>query len=438
MIGNRNRSVRRARVQTVLLSRDPHHRIAVRATVAARPRAGSGKRCVGHRRRAANQELLLCPDRSVTEPASRVILRLSHGSAAKELDLYLSLPKGVWVADAQATFNMSLLDAAVLVVLIATHLNRAITPNSVIIGHIRNTRNGITIPADCLGALTRLHADDPTSVLPGLGPGLSRVDSVVNVGQGNSGVPRRAYSPMGDVVLGIGELLRMTIPELPELGSLLEARSDDPGLTLEAAQPSECGASTTAPAILNGVLASISPPVLARQFAQPVERAQSLHLFSDLTVTSYDDFLAALWPFYVRLLVGMGSSNTSPHDAIVQSDCLVLLDQAYADDGGLKAAWAEARDGLHGGLPSVAAKLAQQFIKNQQATHVTSVICDALKVRSWTERVAIMRDLMARLAVHIRDDADLTAPEKFVEHVEWIARTYIHSLDSIRTRFNAL
>ncbi len=365
-------------------------------------------------------------------------MQLSHGSAAKALDLYLSLPTGVWAADMEAAFDLSLLDAAIVVILIAAHLNRAIMPNRVIIGHIRNAQNGITIPADCLGVLTRLHADDPTYAIPGLGGAPSHVNSGVSPAQDALELTRRACTPVEDSVLGIGQLLRMTITDVPDLGSLLEARSDDPEPTLEVAQSSECGTVTTAHDILDSVLVRISPRALAGQFAQPVSRAQSLHVFSDLTVTSYDDFLAALWPFYVRLLVGTGSGNASPHDAIVQSDCLVLLDQAYADDGGLKAAWAEARDGLHGGLPSVAAKLAQQFIKNQQATHVTSVICDALKVRSWTERVAIMRDLMARLAVHIRDDADLTAAEKFVEHVEWIARTYIHSLDSIRTRCNAL
>ena len=84
------------------------------------------------------------------------------------------------------------------------------------------------------------------------------------------------------------------------------------------------------------------------------------------------------------------------------------------------------------------ARIVHQFTLDRQVKHVSRVLREALNPLDWGERVAVMRCLMERLALHLDEDTDLAAPERYVGHLDLIVRAYVQSLDSIQTRFRAM
>jgi len=190
--------------------------------------------------------------------------------------------------------------------------------------------------------------------------------------------------------------------------------------------------------LVGDLLRRLSARELARAFARPVAQAQLGYRFAAVTAESYPAFLATLWPFYARLRQAVGSGSVSDEDPGVQAECLAALEQAYADEGGVAAAWAEARVGIQGGIPCVAGRLAGQVIRDLQIKHVSRMLCEKLSSLSWTDRVVAVRQFIHRLTLHIDEDAGLDDPARYLEHIERIAITYVHSLDDLRTRFLSL
>lgn len=438
MTNERNEVVRRGRAFTLLFTRSPGCSVALWAEVVARVAHRPGPTPAKRQQLSTRWVFQLHPRPAVLEQVRSIASQLSPEQSTREFNLFLLLPREAWSAEVETAFRLDLLEAAVAVALLSANLRLEIIPGNIIVGQVESPPGRIRIPAACLSVLERFQADRPTSCLPGLTSSFSPASAEPCPDQDTCKAVRVGPEPANDIVFGIDQLLHATMARLPDLGHFLETAVSEDSQTRDAEHAADLHLSATARQIVDNVLEQISARTLAREFAQPVFYAQSHHTFSDLTASSYKEFLAALWPFYARLLAGTGSAGVRADDPVVQADCLALLDRAYAEEGGVAAGWSEVRDGLQGGIPLVATKLARQFTKELQAKHVSRVLCEALNPLNWTERVAILRDLMKRLAPHIREDADLSIPERYVEYIEWIARNYVYSLDSIRTRFLAL
>jgi hypothetical protein len=158
----------------------------------------------------------------------------------------------------------------------------------------------------------------------------------------------------------------------------------------------------------------------------------------EVLVESSDEFHDAVSGFYLALLRYAGVVPALADKHAVADEALALLERAFASKGGVGAARAEARDGVHGGMRFVLDVITEQYKLEQQSKHVSRVLHEALDPLNWSQRVAFMRALLGRLSIHLPADLRGQPPERFARHYDIIVKTYVRSLDQVKQMLRTL
>jgi len=178
------------------------------------------------------------------------------------------------------------------------------------------------------------------------------------------------------------------------------------------------------------VVSEISANRLATDVCLPIDAARAAYALPEATTDSYDEFHGVIASFYAAVL-----RRAYPHTAAstedVAADAHSLVERAFVRSGGFEAAWAEARHGTQGGLRFVLDAMTQQLRTEQQAKRINRVLKTAIDPLDWTQRVAFVAALLARLSPNLPDDIRSQPPERFARHYEAIAQAYAESLDRV-------
>jgi len=189
---------------------------------------------------------------------------------------------------------------------------------------------------------------------------------------------------------------------------------------------------------VSAVLAEISTETLAKKIGQPIDSARATYVMDGVIIEDYEVFRDAIAAFYLALLRHTGSVRASGQEQTIRSESLALLEQAFADKGGANAAWAEARDGIHGGMRFVLDVMTEQFKTEMQVNHVRRVVKEAVDPLDWAGRAAFMEAFLERLGPHLPPEIRDEPPERFARHYETILVTYVQSLDRVKQLLRSL
>lgn len=183
---------------------------------------------------------------------------------------------------------------------------------------------------------------------------------------------------------------------------------------------------------VEAVLAEIDAEALVRKIGLPIDSARASYVMGDVLIESSAEFNDAVSGFYLTLLRHTYTEPVSANAAELADEALDLLEQAFADKGGVNAARAEARDGIHGGMRFVLDVMTERYKVMQQSKHVSRVLQEALDPLDWSHRVAFMRALIDRLGPHLPAEIRDQPPERFARHYGEIVQTYAQSLDRVK------
>ena len=120
------------------------------------------------------------------------------------------------------------------------------------------------------------------------------------------------------------------------------------------------------------------------------------------------------------------------------TEALDLVERAFDTAGGWKGAFAEARDGVHGGLRAVLDAMTQCHKHGEQAKRVRLVLRGALDPLDWDGKVALMGALMDRLAPHLPPELVAQPPESLAKHYELVVQAYVSSFEKVRALLRCL
>jgi len=136
---------------------------------------------------------------------------------------------------------------------------------------------------------------------------------------------------------------------------------------------------------------------------------------------------------FVVHLYRHAQSLTEPVDTeAAEAEALGLLERTFPDAGGYRMARAEALQPTRGGLRFVLDKMTERFKADRRHIYVNRVLTEALRVRSWPERVQFVRAVLDQVAPTLPGDVDtVRVPEEFANDCEEIARVYVESLDRV-------
>lgn len=190
--------------------------------------------------------------------------------------------------------------------------------------------------------------------------------------------------------------------------------------------------------ILQPLLSALDQTTLARRISFPIDSARASYVMESITINRYEDFNDVIVSYYFHLLHHSGET-LAPIDSIANAaEALSLLERSFATKGGLKAALAEAREGINGGLRLVLDMVTDQFKREEQEKHINCVLKSAMDPMDWETKVALMDELMRRLKHVLPPKIGSQPPERFAGQYEIIVKAYVDSINEMNFVFRKL
>jgi hypothetical protein len=155
-------------------------------------------------------------------------------------------------------------------------------------------------------------------------------------------------------------------------------------------------------------------------------------------VESSEQFYDCISAFYLHLQRHVNSPSESLDRNTVRADAIKLLDGAFFNKGGHRAATHEACEPVHGGMKFILDCMTEQFKLERRSKHINRVIKEALNPMEPDAQVSFVGALLQRLASHLPPEIVSGPPERFAKNddeLKVLVMTYVQSLDTITEVF---
>ena len=209
----------------------------------------------------------------------------------------------------------------------------------------------------------------------------------------------------------------------------------DPPVRTAPAPDSETQSANEDEAAVDRIISQIDAKGLAEAIGIPIDTARATYRLDSLTVRSDEQFFETIAAFYLHLKRHISSSVQLADDGTVRADSVGLIERAFRDKGGLKAAMTEAAEAIHGGMKFILDAMTEQFRAQRQAAHVNQIIKQAISPLDVNAQLSFIRVLLKRLSPHLPAEIVASPPDRFVDHYEDIVKEYVKSLDRINEVF---
>ncbi len=175
---------------------------------------------------------------------------------------------------------------------------------------------------------------------------------------------------------------------------------------------------------LAALLDAIDPDVLYRTVGAPIEAARASFRLETVTARNNQECLAVVTSFYVHMVRHRGTEIRVAEPSSLEGEAVDWLEKAFARQGGVKAAYAEARSGIRGRLKFILDVLTEEMRFEEEDKRRNWVFTKFLSGLEYEERVELVRAFMDLLAPHLQDEVLASPPERYVKHAEVLLRTY--------------
>ena len=189
---------------------------------------------------------------------------------------------------------------------------------------------------------------------------------------------------------------------------------------------------------LDTVLTQIDSEFLAKTIGLPIDTARTTYMLDSVTVDSQEQFYDTISAFYLHMQRHACGVSDSTDLNSVRDDAIAFVERTFADQGGIEAALAEARDAIYGGMRFILDAMTEQFKTERQIKHVNRRLKEALDPLDSRSRISFMGALLKRLGPHLPEEVRSAPPERFAKHYEIIVKTYVKSLGKVKELFRAL
>jgi len=183
------------------------------------------------------------------------------------------------------------------------------------------------------------------------------------------------------------------------------------------------------------VIAKIDARGLAKAIGIPIDTARATWRLDSLTVRSDEQFFDTIAAFYLHLKRHISASPQLVDDGTAKADSVELVERAFSNKGGLKAAMTEAAEAIGGGMKFILDAMTEQFRNQRQAAYVNQVIKQAISPLDVNAQLSFICVLLERLSPHLPVEISASPPERFLEHYEELVKEYVKSLDRINEVF---
>jgi hypothetical protein len=157
------------------------------------------------------------------------------------------------------------------------------------------------------------------------------------------------------------------------------------------------------------------------------------------TVRDWDEFVSIIIDYYTKHYAAcIGGGGIIP-ESLAFGQAKELLDREYRRRGGSMAtAYADARDGLNGGMSAVLDVIAESLKAQSIESYILYVFDTYVEPFSWEEKVEIMRQFIARCGVHLDSSIRRDRPERYANNYMELIRGYVGAMQKTSSIFRRL
>jgi hypothetical protein len=139
--------------------------------------------------------------------------------------------------------------------------------------------------------------------------------------------------------------------------------------------------------------------------------------------------------FLIHMLrhLGLEPAAANAHYA---AEALALLERAWARDGGVQAARAEAATGA--GLVLVLNSMLTQYKHEQQSQHVRCVLETTVNAQPWASKLALTQAWYRRVRGELPPELQNLSEEELTHHLLDLLEAYVRGLDRLAQHLRRL
>jgi hypothetical protein len=190
--------------------------------------------------------------------------------------------------------------------------------------------------------------------------------------------------------------------------------------------------------LLQGILSTISVEALAQSTGIQIDFARISFPMNFITVHCFEEFSDCLLAYYIHLLRLLNRITVPADFDVLSAEVFALLDRAFFNRGGTKAAYTESRNGFHGGMRLILDQVTDQFKKEEMEKRVNQVLRYSFDPIDWEIKVSLIKDLLKALKPNLPPEIYHQPPERFGNHYEILVKSYVNSMDQVKYSFQAL
>ena len=196
---------------------------------------------------------------------------------------------------------------------------------------------------------------------------------------------------------------------------------------------------TTEPdSLLAYFLKALTPQSMADEILLPIDQARAAYSVGSVRVESYDEFCEAVFSFYAHLLRHLGQIKGTVNSRLLVPDALDLLERAFADHGGIKAAYEESRSATKGGLRCIFDRMTDRLKMEERQKYIRMVFKTMVGPLDYEMKVALMKAFFRRLGSSLPEDIRNRPPEQYATDYELVVKAYADSLEKMIDTLNTL
>lgn len=172
--------------------------------------------------------------------------------------------------------------------------------------------------------------------------------------------------------------------------------------------------------------------------AQKLDSARAVYGIDSIVADNSEKAMAAATSFFIHLQRHYGTISEPQNSTFAQAECCELLENAFAREGGLKGALAEARDATRGGLRCVFDLMTAEFNRKEKGKHLNLLLKTVLDPLEREKKLMVVKALLTHLEGHLPPEIISQPPERFIESCEMLVRGLLDSMEHVKGIFRTL
>lgn len=186
----------------------------------------------------------------------------------------------------------------------------------------------------------------------------------------------------------------------------------------------------------DAIMEATSEETLAREIGEPIDNARLSFTLGHGQVRTLEEFVDVISRLYLYLLWHTCPEPPERDFATASDEAIQLVQDAYAPDGGFKAALSDARKGRNAGLRGVLDRMTEHYKNERYANRVTRILKTAINQLNDNELIEFTKRILEWLKPFLPEEVQNERPEFYASHYEDLAFLFFKARREVSHCFN--